>query len=192
MIISGLKGEDDSDGTMDKESTEMQESPSESRSHATAPRFKGNMQKFINDNLRYPANAKAEGTVEVRFIVEDNGTTDDVEVVKSIDPALDREAVRLCRMMRFEPARNAAGKPVESVYSQKITFRRPSTAPVVTAPSKQPAQDAKEKPQTQTQEQEQVPAAEALKRREDEKKKKEAEAERRKIERLTGQPVQSI
>lgn len=191
VVISGLKSDGGEEKT-EKETTEMPESPSEGRGHATAPRFKGDMQKFINDNLRYPADAKAEGTVEVRFKVEADGSTDDVEVVRGVSPALDREAERLCRMMRFEPARSADGEPVESVYSQKITFRRPSSAPAAapSKPSKQPAQDAKERPQTQ--EQEQVPAAEALKRREAEKKRKEAEAERQKIERLTGQPVQSI
>lgn len=105
--------------------------PSEKQGMATAPSFKGDMQKFINDNLRYPADATKEGTVVVRFKIEEDGTTDDVEVVKSVDPAIDKEAVRLCRMMRFEPARNADGTPEEVAYSQKSrsAVRQPNDLP---------------------------------------------------------------
>ena len=46
--------------------------------------------------------------------------------------------------------------------------------------------------QGQTQEQEQVSPEEALKRKEEQRKKREAEAERQKIEKLAGQPLQSI
>ena len=165
--------------------------PSEKQGMATAPSFKGDMQKFINDNLRYPADATKEGTVEVRFKIEEDGTTDDVEVVKGVDPAIDKEAVRLCMMMRFEPARNADGTPEEVAYSQKITFRRPAAKQPAVQTKKQ-GHDGSVKPQTQTQEQEQVSPEEALKRKEEQRKKREAEAERQKIEKLAGQPLQSI
>ena len=127
----------------------------------------------------------------MRFKIEEDGTTDDVEVVKSVDPAIDKEAVRLCRMMRFEPARNADGTPEEVAYSQKITFRRPAAKQPAVQPKKR-GQDGSVKPQTQTQEQEQVSPEEALKRKEEQRKKREAEAERQKIEKLAGQPLQSI
>ena len=67
----------------------------------------------------------------VRFKIEEDGTTDDVEVVKGVDPAIDKEAVRLCRMMRFEPARNADGTPEEVAYSQKSrsAVRQPNSLP---------------------------------------------------------------
>ena len=190
VVFSGLKGGDDKEN-VEKASEEKTEMPSEKQGMATAPSFKGDMQKFINDNLRYPADATKEGTVEVRFKIEEDGTTDDVEVVKGVDPAIDKEAVRLCRMMRFEPARNADGTPEEVAYSQKITFRRPAAKQPAVQPKKQ-GQDGSVKPQTQTQEQEQVSPEEALKRKEEQRKKREAEAERQKIEKLAGQPLQSI
>lgn len=190
VVFSGLKGGEDKEN-VEKASEEKTEMPSEKQGMATAPSFKGDMQKFINDNLRYPADATKEGTVEVRFKIEEDGTTDDVEVVKGVDPAIDKEAVRLCRMMRFEPARNADGTPEEVAYNQKITFRRPAAKQPAVQPKKQ-GHDGSVKPQTQTQEQEQVSPEEALKRKEEQRKKREAEAERQKIEKLAGQPLQSI
>ena len=76
-------------------------------------------------------------------------------------------------------------------YRQKITFRRPAAKQPAVQTKKQ-GHDGSVKPQTQTQEQEQVSPEEALKRKEEQRKKREAEAERQKIEKLAGQPLQSI
>ena len=52
---------------------------------------------FILKNVRYPAIAleqRIRGTVLVSFIVETNGSVSKIEILKSIDPSLDKEAVR--------------------------------------------------------------------------------------------------
>lgn len=59
--------------------------------------------KFLSSNLKYPSSALrngVEGTVYVRFIVDKDGSIikDCVKVAKSVDPALDAEAVRVVRM----------------------------------------------------------------------------------------------
>ena len=59
--------------------------------------------KFLSSNLKYPNSAlrnNIEGTVYVRFIVDKDGSIikDCVKVAKSVDPALDAEAVRVVRM----------------------------------------------------------------------------------------------
>ena len=59
--------------------------------------------KFLSSNLKYPNSAlrnNVEGTVYVRFIVDKDGSIikDCVKVAKSVDPALDAEAVRVVRM----------------------------------------------------------------------------------------------
>lgn len=58
--------------------------------------------KFLNENKTYPALAKefgAQDRVIVSFIVERNGKTSHVTPVKSCDPYLEREAVRLVQNM---------------------------------------------------------------------------------------------
>lgn len=69
------------------------------------PVFPGGWSKFmqwLTKNLRYPPaarQAKIQGTVVCSFIVNKDGSVSDVKVSKSADPMLDREAMRVMRMM---------------------------------------------------------------------------------------------
>ena len=76
------------------------------------PFFPGGSQKlkeFIEENLRYPKELEetcVQGRVIVRFIVERNGKLSNVKVVKSVHPALDKEAIRIVKLMpRWIPGR---------------------------------------------------------------------------------------
>lgn len=76
------------------------------------PSFPGGSQKlkeFIEENLRYPKELEetcVQGRVIVRFIVERNGKLSNVKVVKSVHPALDKEALRIVELMpRWIPGR---------------------------------------------------------------------------------------
>ena len=76
------------------------------------PSFPGGTQKlkeFIEENLRYPKELEescVQGRVIVRFIVERNGKLSNVKVVKSVDPVLDKEAIRIVKLMpRWIPGR---------------------------------------------------------------------------------------
>ena len=76
------------------------------------PSFPGGSQKlkeFIEENLRYPKELEescVQGRVIVRFIVERNGKLSNVKVVKSVHPVLDKEALRIVKLMpRWIPGR---------------------------------------------------------------------------------------
>ena len=76
------------------------------------PFFPGGSQKlkeFIEENLRYPKELEetcVQGRVIVRFIVERNGKLSNVKVVKSVHPVLDKEALRIVKLMpRWIPGR---------------------------------------------------------------------------------------
>ena len=76
------------------------------------PSFPGGSQKlkeFIEENLRYPKELEEtciQGRVIVRFVVERNGKLSNVKVVKSVDPVLDKEALRIVKLMpRWIPGR---------------------------------------------------------------------------------------
>ena len=60
------------------------------------------LMKFINENLRYPVKLDDEniaGRVILRFIVRSTGEIDSIEVVKSITPEFDKEAIRVVESM---------------------------------------------------------------------------------------------
>lgn len=69
------------------------------------PEFPGGWSAFmqwLTKNLKYPAIAqsnKIQGTVVVAFIVNKDGAVTDLKVSQSADPVLDREALRVMRMM---------------------------------------------------------------------------------------------
>ena len=89
------------------------------------PTFPGGMkalEKFLNDSIRYPAETCAQGRVIVQFVVEVDGRIDSVKVVKSLSPELDREAVRVVKLMpKWNPGR-MNGVPVRVKYIIPVRF----------------------------------------------------------------------
>ena len=72
------------------------------------------LKSFIRKNLCYPSEDCFEGSVIVRFIVEKDGSISDVKVIRSIEPLVDDEAVRVVRSMpKWIPAEKD-GKAVRS------------------------------------------------------------------------------
>ena len=94
-----------------------------------SPEFPGGedaMQKWIRSNLRYPSQAKkahVEGTVNVEVTFEKDGKISNAEIVKSVDPSLDEEALRLIdEMPQWEPG-NVNGLKVRSKRIIPIKFQ---------------------------------------------------------------------
>lgn len=89
------------------------------------PSFPGGMkalEKFLNDSIRYPAETCAQGRVIVQFIVEVDGRIDSVKVVRKLSPELDREAVRVVKLMpKWNPGR-LNGVPVRVKYIIPVRF----------------------------------------------------------------------
>ena len=93
------------------------------------PQFPGGqaaMMKFIADSLRYPSVAcenRIEGRVVVQFVVDCEGNILNPLVVWSVDPLLDREAIRLVKLMpKWIPGRQN-GKPVNVTCLIPIRFK---------------------------------------------------------------------
>lgn len=93
------------------------------------PQFPGGneaMMKFVTQNLKYPTEAHQKGirgNVIVRFVVREDGTVTDAEVVRHADPLLEAEALRVVSLMpRWKPGRqNGKAVPVRS--SLPVVFR---------------------------------------------------------------------
>lgn len=84
--------------------------------------------EFINDNLRYPADAERDsivGDVFVEFVVTENGSIDkeSVKVVKALTQSCDSEAVRLIGLSpKWTPA-VGEGLAIEQVVTFPVSFR---------------------------------------------------------------------
>ena len=82
--------------------------------------------KFLSENIKYPKSAQKkgiEGTVLVQFIVEKTGKISNVKVLRSVDKALDREAVRVVKKIKkFIPGYNEDHAPVRVLYTLPVKF----------------------------------------------------------------------
>lgn len=89
------------------------------------PGGKDAMIAFLSSNMRYPDAAKKNGIhgrVIVSFVVDKDGSITETKVVRSVDPALDQEALRLVNSMpKWKPG-TAEGKPVRVRYSIPFNF----------------------------------------------------------------------
>lgn len=93
------------------------------------PQFKGGdtaMMDYIKKNVVYPTEAKEkgiQGRVACTFTVERDGTVSDIKVVRSVDPLLDQEAIRLIQSMpKWKPGKQG-GKPVRVKFTMPVTFK---------------------------------------------------------------------
>ena len=93
------------------------------------PEFPGGMgecMKFLARSIKYPADAitnGVEGRVIVKFIVEKDGGISNIQIVRSIDPLLDAEAVRVIKSMpKWKPGKQK-GENVKVYYTVPVTFR---------------------------------------------------------------------
>ena len=93
------------------------------------PEFPGGPEallKYLTKNTVYPESAIDNGVlgrVTVGFIVERDGSVASVEIRKSVDPALDKEALRVVKSMpRWKPGKQQ-GKAVRTRFSVPVVFR---------------------------------------------------------------------
>ena len=68
-------------------------------------------------------NAKKEGMVVCKFIVQKDGSISDVKVIRSVDPLLDKEAVRVIEAMPKWTPGLKGGEPVNIEYTIPISFK---------------------------------------------------------------------
>ena len=86
----------------------------------------GALMSWLADNVKYPVVAQENGVsgrVTVAFVVERDGSITDVQVVRSVDPALDKEAVRAVKSMpKWIPGKQN-GQAVRVKFNVPVLFR---------------------------------------------------------------------
>lgn len=82
--------------------------------------------KYLSDNLKYPTQARrmgVEGTVIVVFVINTDGSIQDVEVLRGIGGGCDEEAVKIVKAApKWDPGKQR-GKPVRTRMRLPIRFK---------------------------------------------------------------------
>lgn len=93
------------------------------------PQFPGGaaaLMQYLSQNIRYPKEAmeaKTQGRVIVQFVVEKDGSISGAHVVKSVNPQLDAEALRVVSAMPNWTPGTQNGQTVRVKYAVPISFR---------------------------------------------------------------------
>jgi protein TonB len=124
-----LKTVDDVENPEQPTVVDMELNPLNFRIVEELPEFPGGataFMKWLTKNLRYPTSAqqrKVEGKVVAQFIVNTDGSISNLELVNSVDPSLDREALRVLRMMPNWKAGQQNEKPCRTMVCIPIVFK---------------------------------------------------------------------
>lgn len=128
-VTEDMTNEKETDEQTPPNVAEQAEEPIQFRIVEQYPEFPGGMteyMKWLTRNLRYPDIArsqKIQGKVVVQFIVNQDGTIADAKVVKSVNPHLDREAMRVIRMMPSWKPGIQDNKPCKTMVTVPIVFK---------------------------------------------------------------------
>ncbi len=90
------------------------------------PGGQGALMSWLHDNIKYPVVAAEngiQGKVIVQFIVGKNGSISNVKVLRSVDPSLDKEAVRVVSNMPNWTPGKQNGASVNVRFTLPVTFR---------------------------------------------------------------------
>jgi TonB family protein len=93
------------------------------------PKYPGGekaMMEYFRTSMKYPRNCmenNIQGRVIVTFVVNKDGSIVEAEVVKSVDPELDAEALRLVNSMPSWTPGTQNGKAVRVKFTVPVTFR---------------------------------------------------------------------
>lgn len=90
------------------------------------PDGQGALMSYLAHSIKYPIEAQKngiEGRVSCSFVVETDGSFSGIEVIRSVDPLLDAESVRVLSLMpKWKPGKQR-GVAVRVQYTVPVTFR---------------------------------------------------------------------
>lgn len=95
------------------------------------PEFPGGqatLMKYLAANIKYPADAvkdKIQGRVIVQFVVDKTGKIINPKIVRSVNPSLDQEALRVISGMPLWTPGTQKGEKVDVKYTIPVNFNIP-------------------------------------------------------------------
>ncbi len=90
------------------------------------PGGQGALMQYLASHIKYPVVAEEngiQGRVICTFVVERDGSITDVKIARSVDPSLDKEAIRVVKSMPNWIPGKQNGSAVRVKYTLPVTFR---------------------------------------------------------------------
>ena len=83
------------------------------------------MYKFLANNIKYPIEAREqdiEGIIYMQFMIEKDGSMEDIQLIKSADILLNEEALRVLGLLTKWEAGTLDGEKLRGIYMIPIKF----------------------------------------------------------------------
>ena len=91
-----------------------------------SPEFPGDVYQWLNQHVSYPKECiekNIQGRAHVQIVIDTDGSVGDIKVLRSPDPAISAEAIRLAKSMpKWKPA-TQGNKAVRMRYVLPVMFR---------------------------------------------------------------------
>jgi len=84
------------------------------------------LMEFLSKHIKYPTVAQEsgiQGKVILGFVVSKRGKVEDVQILRSLDPNLDKEALRVVKLLGYWIPGEQGGKKVSVRYTLPVVFR---------------------------------------------------------------------
>lgn len=136
LVLTSISAKGQDNNSIPNDSIKTEKTDSVNKNHDVfdddtgeiGPSFPGGdtaLMRYLMSNIQYPQEArksKASGTVLVKFVIDKDGSVVDAEVIRSVHPAIDKEALRVVSSMpKWKPGYQR-GKPVRCRFSIPLHF----------------------------------------------------------------------
>jgi len=84
------------------------------------------LMEFLSKHIEYPTVAQnngIQGKVILGFVVSKTGKVEDVQILRSLDPNLDKEALRVVKLLGYWKPGELGGEKVSVRYTLPVVFR---------------------------------------------------------------------
>jgi periplasmic protein TonB len=84
------------------------------------------LMEFLSKHIEYPTVAQnngIQGKVILGFVVSKTGKVEDVQIIRSLDPSLDKEALRVVKLLGYWIPGEQKGEKVSVRYTLPVVFR---------------------------------------------------------------------
>jgi len=127
--IKTIEQEERNNSSSDKASTESKSQAYESFAVDEKPIFPGGdegLTDYVAKHVVYPKESKEkgiQGTIYVRFVVTKTGTIGETDIMRTVDPLLEMEALRIVKSLpKWTPGKKN-GNPVDVWFIIPIKFK---------------------------------------------------------------------
>lgn len=130
FILNGMFAQNITAQTTNEDNVEQPRFPGCENKNKVEACAKEKLLRYVYSNLNYPSKARNEGidgVVELQFIVDTQGDIQEIEILSSPHPSMDKECIKVLEKMKKDKIKWIPGKkngePSNMLYTMPMKFK---------------------------------------------------------------------